>query len=164
MPRQVLERPLPGNEPDPGQGVIVSRGGLDQMLQVLLRRGYRVVGPTLRDQAIVYDDISTTEDLPVGWTDEHEGGHYRLHRRADEALFGITDSERGRLRQSLQRLLGDKPRAARALARTLGVVKHDHDLSEKEQDDLYDRLLEGGALPTRACVLAAGALQQIVER
>jgi ferredoxin len=81
---------LPATELDPGQGVVVSRGGLDRMLQVLLQRGYRVVGPTLRDQAIVYDDIGSTEDLPVGWTDEHEGGHYRLHRRADDALFGYV--------------------------------------------------------------------------
>jgi len=75
---------------EPGQEVVVARGGLDGMLRGLARGGYRVVGPTVRDQAIVYDDIETTDDLPVGWTDEHEGGHYRLHRRADSALFGYV--------------------------------------------------------------------------
>jgi ferredoxin len=75
---------------DPGQEVVVSRDGLDKMLRVLAQLGYRVVGPTVRDQAIVYDDIATTEDLPVGWTDEHEGGHYRLYRRDDGALFGYV--------------------------------------------------------------------------
>jgi sulfhydrogenase subunit beta (sulfur reductase) len=75
---------------DPGQEVVVHRGGLDQMLQALAERGYRVIGPRVRDRAIVYDDIATTEDLPVGWTDEHEGGHYRLHRRDDGALFGYV--------------------------------------------------------------------------
>jgi sulfhydrogenase subunit beta (sulfur reductase) len=60
------------------------------MLRALAGRGYRVIGPRVRDRAIVYDDIATTEDLPVGWTDEHEGGHYRLHRREDDALFGYV--------------------------------------------------------------------------
>jgi sulfhydrogenase subunit beta (sulfur reductase) len=78
------------SERDQGQEVLISRGGLDRLLQVLSAQGYRVVGPTVRDQAIVYDDIGTTADLPVGWTDEHEGGHYRLHRRADDALFGYV--------------------------------------------------------------------------
>ncbi|MCC2662277.1 MAG: sulfite reductase subunit [Geminicoccaceae bacterium] len=63
---------------------------MDIVLQVLAQRGYRVVGPTVRDQAIVYDDIATTEDLPIGWTDEHDGGRYRLHRRDDGALFGYV--------------------------------------------------------------------------
>ena len=31
---------------------------------------------------------SASADLPVGWTDEQDGGHYRLRRRDDEALFG----------------------------------------------------------------------------
>jgi sulfhydrogenase subunit beta (sulfur reductase) len=75
---------------DIGHEVLLSRAGLDETLLALAERGYRVVGPTVRDQAIIYDDIATTEDLPVGWTDEHEGGHYRLHRRADAALFGYV--------------------------------------------------------------------------
>jgi hypothetical protein len=41
----------------------------------------------VRDQAIVYDELRTSADLPVGWTDEQDGGHYRLFRRDDEALF-----------------------------------------------------------------------------
>ena len=52
------------------------------------RRGYTIVGPTVRDRAIVYDEIRGSGDLPIGWTDEQDGGHYRLRRRDDEALFG----------------------------------------------------------------------------
>jgi ferredoxin len=44
----------------------------------------------VRDQAIVYDDIESVDDLPRGWTDEQDGGHYRLARRADGALFGYA--------------------------------------------------------------------------
>jgi sulfhydrogenase subunit beta (sulfur reductase) len=49
--------------------------------------GYTLLGPTVRSQAIVYDEIASVADLPAGWTDDQEGV-YRLRRRADEALFG----------------------------------------------------------------------------
>ena len=38
----------------------------------------------------MYDEIRSTTDLPVGLTDEQDGGHYRLRRRDDEALFGYA--------------------------------------------------------------------------
>jgi sulfhydrogenase subunit beta (sulfur reductase) len=75
--------------PHPG-GYTVQRDGLDELFSALRRQGYTVVGPTVREQAIVYDEIERCEDLPVGWTDEQDGGHYRLRRRDDEALFGYN--------------------------------------------------------------------------
>ncbi|SKA34937.1 4Fe-4S dicluster domain-containing protein [Enhydrobacter aerosaccus] len=62
--------------------------GLQALLDELKRREYRVLGPTIRDQAIVYDDIESLRDLPMGWTDEQSGGHYRLVARQDDAIFG----------------------------------------------------------------------------
>ncbi|HET7264031.1 MAG TPA: 4Fe-4S dicluster domain-containing protein [bacterium] len=62
--------------------------GLAALLQVLRRRGYRLVGPTLRDGAIIYDEIASAADLPQGWTDVQDGGTYRVERRTDQALFG----------------------------------------------------------------------------
>jgi sulfhydrogenase subunit beta (sulfur reductase) len=68
----------------------VDRSGLDTLLQVLQRHGYQTLGPTLRDGAIVYDEIRSTADLPAGWADEQDGGHYRLKKREDGAFFGYT--------------------------------------------------------------------------
>jgi ferredoxin len=68
----------------------IDKEGLQALLDVLAKRGYRVVGPTLRDQAIVYDDIKSVEDLPAGWTDQQDGGRYSLIRRSDNALFGYA--------------------------------------------------------------------------
>ena len=68
----------------------IDKEGLQALLDVLAKRGYRVVGPTLRDQAIVYDDIRSVQDLPAGWTDEQDGGRYSLVRRSDKALFGYA--------------------------------------------------------------------------
>ncbi|HYM46317.1 MAG TPA: 4Fe-4S dicluster domain-containing protein [Solirubrobacteraceae bacterium] len=69
---------------------IVQRGALDQLFGALRRRGYTVLGPTVREQAIVYDEISCSAELPEGWTDEQDGGRYRLRRRDDRALFGYN--------------------------------------------------------------------------
>ena len=69
---------------------VIERSDFDELFGALARRGYTVVGPTVRDGAIVYDEIRRSADLPVGWTDEQDGGHYRLRRRDDEALFGYA--------------------------------------------------------------------------
>jgi len=69
---------------------VIERSDFDEVFRALARHGYTIVGPTVRDHAIVYDEIRATEDLPVGWTDEQDGGHYRLRRRDDEALFGYA--------------------------------------------------------------------------
>lgn len=73
-----------------GERVVIDLGGLEALLALLRERGHRVVGPTVRDGAIVFGDIATLEDLPRGWTDEQAPGHYRLRRRDDEALFGYA--------------------------------------------------------------------------
>ncbi len=60
------------------------------MLEAVSRKGYEIIGPTVRDGAIVYDKLESVKDLPTGWTDEQEPGRYRLKRRDDEALFGYA--------------------------------------------------------------------------
>src|SRR6516162_11274775 len=70
--------------------LVMARSHLDQLLEAIARRGFRLIGPTVRDGAIVYDEISSSADLPAGWKDEQDGGRYRLRRRDDEALFGYA--------------------------------------------------------------------------
>ena len=40
--------------------------------------------------AIIFDEVRRLEQLPIGWTDEQEGGTYRLKRRDDGAYFGYA--------------------------------------------------------------------------
>lgn len=68
----------------------MTRGAFVQLLDVLQDRGYTVIGPTLDQEAIVYDRIDSIDDLPVGWTDEQGPGTYRLKRRDDDAVFGYV--------------------------------------------------------------------------
>jgi sulfhydrogenase subunit beta (sulfur reductase) len=73
-----------------GAAAIITVDGLERLLQAIRARGYRAIGPTLQNQAIVYDDIESPNDLPRGWTDEQDGGRYRLAKRDDQALFGYS--------------------------------------------------------------------------
>ncbi|MGZ4988414.1 MAG: sulfite reductase subunit A, partial [Limisphaerales bacterium] len=70
--------------------VTVELQQLDALLQALTQRGYQLVGPTLREGAIAYDCLTSVKDLPAGWTDEQDGGTYRLKPRTDFALFGYA--------------------------------------------------------------------------
>jgi len=69
---------------------VVTTDGLQALIDVLRRQGYRVIGPAVSDGAIVYDDIASIADLPQGWSDEQDGGRYRLVRRDDNSLFGYA--------------------------------------------------------------------------
>lgn len=74
--------------------------GIGRLIAVLWAAGYRVIGPTVGEGAIVYGEVRTTADLPMGYTDEQDAGHYRLVRRDDGALFGYNVGP-----HSLKRLL-----------------------------------------------------------
>ncbi|HYL97998.1 MAG TPA: 4Fe-4S dicluster domain-containing protein [Blastocatellia bacterium] len=69
---------------------IIEPDQLDLLFQVLTGRGYRLIGPTLADGAIVYDEIHGAADLPAGWTDDQSPGFYRIKKRDDAAMFGYA--------------------------------------------------------------------------
>jgi ferredoxin len=69
---------------------VLPADALDDLFAVLRDDGYRIVGPTVRAGAIVYDEVASAADLPVGWTDEQGPGSYRLRRREDQAWFGYA--------------------------------------------------------------------------
>lgn len=70
--------------------LVIERDAFDDLFSALTRRGYTIVGPTVQQKAIVYDELRSSADLPIGWTDEQDAGSYRLVRRNDDALFGYA--------------------------------------------------------------------------
>jgi ferredoxin len=70
--------------------VVVARADMQRLIDALHTGGYRVLGPTVRERAIVYDELASIDDLPIGYTDRQEAGTYRLERREDAALFGYA--------------------------------------------------------------------------
>ncbi len=69
---------------------IIDSDEAGRLIKILKDDGRKVIGPVIRDAAVIYDEIDSLEDLPRGWTDEQDGGLYRLHRRDDEAYFGYV--------------------------------------------------------------------------
>jgi ferredoxin len=67
---------------------VIGPDGLVALVDALVDAGYRVVGPTVRDGAIVLDEIVSAAELPHGWGAEQEAASYRLERRGDEQVFG----------------------------------------------------------------------------
>ncbi|MEU8585856.1 4Fe-4S dicluster domain-containing protein [Streptomyces sp. NPDC048664] len=67
--------------------VVLHREALHSLVRVLKRRGRTVIGPTVRDQAIVLGELESGDDLPHGWGVELDAGRYRIRRRVDTAVF-----------------------------------------------------------------------------
>jgi formate hydrogenlyase subunit 6/NADH:ubiquinone oxidoreductase subunit I len=74
----------------PGDEALLTIDGLRELLLALRRDGRQLIGPTIRDGAIVHAEIAGIEELPAGWTEAQEAGTYHLKRRDDEALFGYS--------------------------------------------------------------------------
>jgi sulfhydrogenase subunit beta (sulfur reductase) len=129
--------------------LIFEANELGRLLDVLAKRGWEVHGPALHDGAIVYDHIESPKDLPAGWTDEQEPGHYRLKRRDDEALFGYVVGP-----QSLKKYFHPADVRLLSAERQNGTFR----ILNNETGPKHPRALLG----VRACELEAVAVQDRV--
>lgn len=73
-----------------GAQVVLAKMDLQSVFDALRADGYEIVGPTVRDGAIVYDALAHIGELPIGWTEGQAPGSYRLERRTDNAFFGFV--------------------------------------------------------------------------
>ncbi|MDR7523342.1 MAG: 4Fe-4S dicluster domain-containing protein [Armatimonadota bacterium] len=69
---------------------MIEKPMLQRIFDALREAGFTLIGPTIADGAIVYDEIGGLSDLPVGWRDEQGPGSYRLRRRDDDRYFGFV--------------------------------------------------------------------------
>lgn len=127
---------------------MVLLAGLADLVDRLRADGRRVIGPTVRDGAIVLDDLHSADDLPHGWGVEATPGRYRLHRRPDRAAFGHSAGP-----QSWKQFLHPPQRLLFAADR------RDGDLSITEPAPADERLALFGVRP---CDLRAIAVQRRV--
>lgn len=139
---------MPGHAPPLSSNVVIAKPALQSIFDALREAGYVLVGPTVADGAIIYDEIAVIDDLPVGWTDEQGPGSYRLRRRGDGRYFGFVVGP-----HSLKKFLYPP---------TLRLF------STRRNGDGFD--IEGSADPppryafigTRSCELAAAGIQDRV--
>jgi sulfhydrogenase subunit beta (sulfur reductase) len=157
---------------------ILGADQLGNLIDAVTRKGYQVIGPTLRDGAIVYHEIQSLKDLPKGWTDEQRPGHYRLKGRDDEAFFGYavgpqswkkyTHPAEVRLwsaerKDATFRILDnekkpERPRAflgARACELAAIAVQDRVLLEDRYRDPIYDRHRRGVFIVAVQCTQAA---------
>ena len=127
--------------------VMIDAAGLGRLIDALRRRGYRVVGPTRSDNAIVLAEIDSVDDLPAGWGVEVAPGTYRLKARDDRAAFGHSagpQSWKQFLHPPRQLLWSSDGEAAEPAPRYAFLGVRGCDLAAIE---VLDRVMVGGAHP-----------------
>jgi len=73
---------------DPARALgFLARANLDRLIELLREDGRRIIGPTLADGAVVYDEVRSVDDLPAGWGATQAPGRYRLERLGGERVF-----------------------------------------------------------------------------
>ena len=70
--------------------MVLRASGLDALIEVLRGQGRTVIGPTVRDGVITHAPIDGADDLPIGWSEEQEGGSYRLVPSGTEEVFAFS--------------------------------------------------------------------------
>jgi NAD(P)H-flavin reductase len=63
------------------------RADLQRLFDALSADGRRVVGPTVADGAVTYDELDDAGSLPYGWTSESGPGTYRLRAVTGQRAF-----------------------------------------------------------------------------
>jgi sulfhydrogenase subunit beta (sulfur reductase) len=69
---------------------LVELNDLQGLIAALLRQGYAVIGPKVRDGAITFDTLESVQEFPRGWTDRQDPGEYGIAPGTDDALFTFT--------------------------------------------------------------------------
>ena len=72
----------------PGGTLVMDVDALPRLHSALCSAGYRVIGPVVRDDAIVLSELDSPAELPFGWGVELAPGGYRIRPRSDSAAFG----------------------------------------------------------------------------
>lgn len=70
-----------------GSSVCIEKRQLQAIIDQLRLLGYRTIGPQVADAAIIYAEIESIGQLPIGYIDQQDGGKYRLEKAANQAWF-----------------------------------------------------------------------------
>ncbi|MDR4480798.1 MAG: 4Fe-4S dicluster domain-containing protein [Nitrospira sp.] len=118
---------------------------LQQLLDVLSAKGYRTVGPVVRDGSVFWDTIRQVADLPLGWRDEQTPGRYRIEQTGSTRIFGVVHGP-----QSVKPLAFAPREPLLTIERSKGRVSVQPTMPKSEKV---------AVLGVRACDLAGLAIQ-----
>lgn len=75
--------------PDFGSTITIEKPAFDLLLARLKEQGYLPIGPRVRNESLVYEEIERLEDLPQGYSTEQKPGYFRLVREKHTRYFDI---------------------------------------------------------------------------
>ena len=73
-----------------GDKVTIHAERLGELFVALQNGGYKIIGPMVRDAAVVYDELKSPDELPKGWSDQTDSAQYRLRKGNDQTYFGFN--------------------------------------------------------------------------
>ena len=69
---------------------VVTPQGLTEIIVTLRDQGRTVIGPVVRDGVITHDELESADELPRGWTEDQDGGRYRLVATGTDERFAFS--------------------------------------------------------------------------
>jgi len=75
------------NQISNNEAFVLEASNLDELLAILSKEGHTIIGPIIKDQCVVHDEIASASDLPLGYRDSQNGGTYRLERKNHGKFF-----------------------------------------------------------------------------
>jgi Fe-S-cluster-containing hydrogenase component 2 len=63
---------------------------LNRLIELLREDGFTLIGPRIDQESIVYTELETADELPIGWSDDQSPGKYRLRRNDTESYFAYN--------------------------------------------------------------------------
>jgi ferredoxin len=127
-----------------GSIVTIPKAELDALMTDLRTNGYIPIGPSVQNESIVYKEVSSLKDLPLGITSEQSPSSYRIHHTGRERYFNFIPGG-----QSWKQFLFPPS------CSLFSMVK-DKDWKLKKEKELVPRYAFIGV---RACEMAAIAIQ-----
>jgi formate hydrogenlyase subunit 6/NADH:ubiquinone oxidoreductase subunit I len=73
-----------------GSTVALPKAALEQLVAKLNQMGYRVIGPQIQDDVIVYKALASARDLPKGYVSQQDSATYRLVYTGHPRYFDAT--------------------------------------------------------------------------
>lgn len=75
--------------PEFGSTITIEKPSFNLLLARLKAEGYLPIGPRVRNESLVYDEIESLEDLPQGYSTEQKPGYFRLVHEKHTRYFDI---------------------------------------------------------------------------
>ena len=75
--------------PDIGSTITIEKPAFNLLLSRLKEEGYLPIGPRVKNESLVYEEIESLDDLPQGYSTEQKPGYFRLTREKHTRYFDI---------------------------------------------------------------------------